>query len=65
MSSPGVKAGEPFARLIHAGQLRHLLGYGLHALVAALERALRHRVPEHAAGDRVTLGVIGIKEALR
>ena len=37
----------------------------MHALVAALERGLSHRVPERAGGDRVTLGVVGVQEALR
>ena len=65
MSSPEMMPGEPFAGLVHARQLRHHIDQGLHALVAALERGLRHRVPERAGGDRVTLGVVGVQQALR
>src|SRR5205085_5085169 len=61
---PGDDSGEPLARLVHARQLRHDIDQGLHALVPALERALRHRVLERAGSDRVTLGVVGVKEAL-
>ena len=62
---PGDDPGEPFARLVHARQLRHHLDQGLDALVLALERGLSHRVPERAGSDRVALVVVGVQEALR
>ena len=31
----------------------------------AAKRDLRHRVAQHASGDRVALGVVGIEEAVR
>ena len=37
----------------------------LDAVVGAHERDLRHRVAQHAGGDRVALGVVGIQEAFR
>ncbi len=38
---------------------------GLGAVVCAAKRDLRHRVAQHAGGDRVALGVVGIEEAFR
>ena len=38
---------------------------GLGAIVACDERDLRHRVAQHAGGDRVALGVVGVQQALR
>jgi len=38
---------------------------GLGAVVVAAERDLRHRGAQHAGGDRVTLGVVGIQKAFR
>ena len=35
------------------------------ALVLALERGLRHRVPKRAGSDRVALVLVGVQEALR
>ena len=32
---------------------------------AAEERDLRHRVAQHAGGDRVALGVVGVQQAVR
>ena len=34
-------------------------------VVRAAKRDLRHRVAQHARGDRVSLGVVGIEQALR
>ncbi len=65
MSSPEIDPGEPLARLVHARQLRHDIDQGLHALVAALERGLGHRVLERAGSDRVALVLVGVQEALR
>src|SRR5438105_11920441 len=45
---PGDDPGEPFARLVHARQLRHHIDEGLDALVPALERGLSHRVLKRA-----------------
>ena len=38
---------------------------GLDAIVGAHERDLRHGVAQHAGGDRVALGVVGVQQALR
>ena len=65
MSSPQPDRDEPLARLVHARELRHDIDHGLHAIVAALERAQRHRVLKDAGDDRMTLGVVGVQEALR
>jgi hypothetical protein len=35
------------------------------ALVAALQRAERHRVPDRAGADRVAFGVVGVEEVIR
>ena len=37
----------------------------LRAFVWAAKRDLRHRVAQHASGDRVALGMVGIQEAFR
>jgi len=50
---PGDDSGEPFARLVHARQLRHHPDQGLDPLVLALERALSHRVLKRAGSDGV------------
>ncbi len=61
----GHPRGEPRARLVHAQELGHGLAQRLDAIVGAQERDLRHRVAEHAGGDRVALGVVGVEEAVR
>jgi hypothetical protein len=62
---PGDDPREPFARLVHARQLRHDVDQRLRALVLALERRQSHRRLEPAGSDRVTLVVVGVQEALR
>src|SRR2546423_14250455 len=62
---PGDDPGEPFARLVHARQLRHDIDQSLDALVRALEPGLSHRVLERTGSDRVALVLIRIQEALR
>ena len=62
---PGDHPGEELARLVHLRELRHDLDHRLHALVTALERGLRHRVPERAGSDRMALVLIRVQEALR
>ena len=57
--------GELFARLVHAEQLGHAFAQRLDAVVGAHERDLRHRVAQHAGGDRVALGMVGIQEGFR
>jgi hypothetical protein len=37
---------------------------GLDAVVWAAKRDLRHRVAQHSGGDRVSLGMVGVQEAL-
>ncbi len=65
MSSPEMSPASRLAGLVHARQLRHHLDHGLDALFVALERGLSHRVPQRAGSDGVTLGVVGVQEALR
>jgi len=62
---PGDDPREPFARLVHARQLRHDVDQRLRTLVLALERRQSHRLLEPAGSDRVTLVVVGIQEAVR
>ena len=61
----GHHRGESFPRLVHAQQLGHGVAQHLDAIVGAHERDLRHRGAQHAGGDRVALGVVGIQEAFR
>ena len=65
MSRPDIIRGESLARLVHAEELGHGVAQGLGAFVRAAKRDLRHRVAQHAGGDRVALGVVGIQEAFR
>ena len=51
----GNHPGEPFARLVHARQLRHDINQRLHALVPPLERCLGQSVLERPGADRVAL----------
>ena len=62
---PGDDPGKPFARLVHARQLRHHIDHSLDALVPALERGLSHRVLEYSGSDRVALVLIRVEEGLR
>ncbi len=55
--------GEARARLVHAQQLGHGVAHRLDAIVGAHERDLRHRVAQHAGGDRVALGMVGVQQA--
>ena len=57
--------GEAVASLVRAEQLGNGLAQGLRAFVLAAERDVRHRGAQHAGGDRVTLGVVGVQEAFR
>ena len=43
----------------------HGVAQRLRAVVLAAKRDRRHRVAQHAGGDRVALGVVGIQEAFR
>ena len=61
----GHHRGEPLARLVHAQQLGHGVAQGVDAVVGAGERGLRHGVAQHAGGDRVPLGMVGIEQAFR
>ena len=61
----GHHRGEALARLVHAQQLGHDLAQRLGASSPRLQRGLRHRVAQHARGDRVALGVVGVEQALR
>ena len=54
--------GDPLARLVHAEQLGHGVAQGLGVVIRPAKRALRHRHPQHARTDRMTLGVIGIEQ---
>ena len=40
-----------------------MIAQGLRAVVLAAERDLRHRVLQHAGGDRMALGVVRVQEA--
>src|SRR5437879_1463252 len=62
---PADDSGEPFTWLVHARELRDHIDQSLRAIVAALERGLSHRVLERTGGNRVTLVVIRIQQALR
>ena len=57
--------GERPARLVHAEELGHGVAQGLGALVLAAKRDRSQRVAQHAGGDRMALGVVGIEEAVR
>src|SRR5215211_276369 len=65
MSSPEMIPASRLRGLSMLASSDTIIDQGLDALVAALERGLRHRVLERAGSDRVTLGVIRIQEALR
>ena len=65
MSEAGHLRGESLARLVHLEQLGHGVAQRLGAVVRAAKRDLRHRVAQHARGDRVTLGVVGVEQAVR
>ena len=62
---PGAPRDEVAARLVHPRQLRDDVDGGLHARVAALQRAEGHRPLDGAGGDRVALGVVAVEEARR
>ena len=61
---PGHHRGEPSAGLVHAEELGNGVPQGLRAFVLAEKRDLRDRVAQHAGGDRVALGMVGIQEAV-
>ena len=65
MSRPDIIAGEPLARLVHRQQFGHDVAQGVGTRVGAGEHGLRHVGVQHAGGDRVPLGVVGIKQAVR
>ena len=60
----GHPPGESFAGLVHAEELGNDLAHGFHVVVLAEQRDLRERVAQHAGGDRVALGVVGIQQAV-
>jgi hypothetical protein len=61
----GHHRSESSARLVHAEELGHGVAQSLGAVVFAAKNDLRHRVAQHAGGDRVALDVVGIEEAFR
>jgi hypothetical protein len=61
----GHPRGVPLARLVHAQQFGHGLAKRIDARVGPGERGLRHGAAQHAGGDRVLLGMVGIQQAFR
>ncbi len=53
------------ARFLHAEELGHRVAQCLGAFVFAAKRDCGHRVAQHPGTDRVTLGVVGVQQALR
>ena len=65
MSRPDILRGQSSARLVQPEELGNDVSQGLRAVIRALKRDMRHRVAQHAGGDRVALGVVGIQQAFR
>jgi hypothetical protein len=61
----GDHAGDALARLVHGQQLGDDVAQGVDARVGAGQRRLRHGVVQHALGDRMPLGVVGVEQRLR
>jgi len=61
----GHHPGEASTRFVHAEELGHDVAQGLGAIVGTHERDLRHRGAQHTGGDRVSLGMVGIQQAVR
>ena len=65
MSSPDILRGHSSANLVQAEELGNDVSQGLRASIWSAKRDLRHRVAQHAGGDRVALGVVSIQQAFR
>ena len=65
MSRPNIIAANRLRGSSRHEELGNGVAQGLRALVRAAERDVRHRGAQHAGGDRVTLGVVGVQEAFR
>jgi hypothetical protein len=50
-----------FARLVRGEELGDYAAQRLGAVVGTVKRNLCHRIPQHAGGDGVVLGVVGIQ----
>jgi len=55
-------AGQVFARLLHFCQFGDRALEGLGSIVGAVQRHRRHAVAQHAGGDGVPLGMVGIEQ---
>ncbi len=60
----GHRRGESSAGLVGSEELGDGVAQGIRAFVPAAKRDQRHRVPQHHRSDRVTLGVVGVEQAL-
>ena len=53
------------ARLVAHQELGDGVAQGLRAFIRAAQRHMRHGGAQYAGGNRVTLGVVGIQQAVR